>query len=200
MAGGGQQKKQAPNSFLPINWKKIKGRGPVLFIRQLGKGRVYNLNSLSASPFLGLREENWARVTWGQEQLSPHYCFEVGPFIERSVCVCWGHGGYAISLSVQSKRKKKKKEKKNPKNQSPPTKGFSLGPQLNQMPPDPRRKPLPPATSPGGTHQEIALGDCLESLLVLLISVHLSCLNSCYTNLAQCIKIPIENNENSVSK
>lgn len=39
-----------------------------------------------------------------------------------------------------------------------------------------------------------------KNLLVLLISVHLSCRSSCYTNLAQCIKIPIENNENSVSK
>lgn len=37
-------------------------------------------------------------------------------------------------------------------------------------------------------------------LYCLSQSVHLFCLNSCYTNLAQCIKIPIENNENSVSK
>lgn len=42
-------------------------------------------------------------------------------------------------------------------------------------------------------------GDCLRHLLVLCISVHLSCLNSYSTNLAQCIKIPIENNENLVS-
>lgn len=31
------------------------------------------------------------------------------------------------------------------------------------MSPDPRWKLLPQPTSPGGTHHEIALGDCLEN-------------------------------------
>lgn len=62
------------------------------------------------------------------------------------------------------------------------------------------RKPRSQSTSSGGTHRGIALGDCLKSLLLLLMSAHLSIPNSSYLNLAQCIKIPIENNENLVSK
>lgn len=40
----------------------------------------------------------------------------------------------------------------------------------------------------------------IVSEIYLYCLSHLSGLNSCYTNLAQCIKIPIENNENLVSK
>lgn len=56
---------------------------------------------------------------------------------------------------------------------------------------------LPPLEAPP---HGIALGDYLKSLLLLLVSASLSFPNSCYPNLAQCIKIPIENNENLVSK
>lgn len=110
--------------------------------------------------------------------------------------------GAVIFFILFNQEKKKRKEET--KKQSPRIKGFSLGPslrllKLNQMSPDPRQD-TPCPNPPGGTHHEIALGDCPKNPLAVFISVHLSFLNSCYTNMAQCIKIPIENNENSVSK
>lgn len=74
IGGHGLMERPGPYSYLPgcdNRLEKDHREGLVVFIRQLGEGRVYNLNSQSISLFLGRREKR-ARITCGQEQLSPH--------------------------------------------------------------------------------------------------------------------------------